>query len=105
MMLDRLPYRQVWVVDTEYHQDADRRPVPVCLVGREVRSGELVRLWSDQLGRIPPFPFDDQTLIVTYAAWAECGFFLRCGWPMPPHVLDLAAEFRNLTNGWDKTRP
>jgi DNA polymerase family A len=104
MLLDRLPYREVWCVDTEFYQDADLRPVPVCLVGRELRSGRLIRCWADQLAA-PPFDTGPEVLFVAYLAAAEMQTFLRLGWPLPPHVLDLFAEFRNLTNGLAKDDP
>src|SRR5208337_2448133 len=38
-------------------------------------------------------------LFVAYYASAELGCYLALGWPFPANVLDLYAEFRNLTNG------
>jgi hypothetical protein len=38
-------------------------------------------------------------LFVAYYASAEMGCHLALGWPLPENVLDLYAEFRNLTNG------
>ena len=56
--IDGLPFRQVWVVDTEYVAAPGERPDPVCLVAREMRSGRTVRLWRDQLRKLsaPPYP-------------------------------------------------
>jgi DNA polymerase-1 len=98
-MLDRLPFRELWAIDFEYRAVPGDRPVPVCLVAKELRSGRLLRLWRDQLPARPPFPVDQDTLIVSYASAAELGCFLELGWPMPARVLDLYAEFCAITNG------
>jgi DNA polymerase-1 len=97
--LDRLPFRELWAVDFEYRAGPGARPVPVCMVARELRSGRLLRLWRDQLPARPPFPVDQDSLILSYAAAAELGCFLELGWPMPARVLDLYVEFCAITNG------
>ena len=51
--LDRLPYREVWAVDFEFAAPPGERPQPICLVARELRTGQLVRVWEDQLRRMP----------------------------------------------------
>lgn len=94
-----LPFREVWALDFEFISEPGARPVPVCMVARELGSGRLVRLWQDELTARPPFPVDDQTLFVAYYASAEIGCFLALGWPVPSRVLDLFTEFRNETNG------
>jgi len=94
-----LPFREVWAVDAEFVANAGDRPVPVCMVARELGSGRLLRLWQDELPAQPPFPVGDDTLIVAYYASAEIGCFLALGWPVPARVLDLFTEFRAETNG------
>jgi hypothetical protein len=94
-----LPFRQVWAVDFEYRADPGVRPVPVCMVAKELRSGRLLRLWRDKLPARPPFPVDQDSLLVAYAAAAELGCFLALGWPMPERILDLYVEFCAITNG------
>jgi DNA polymerase-1 len=98
-LLDRLPFRELWAIDFEYRAVPGDRPVPVCMVGRELRSGRLLRLWLDQLPARPPFPVDVDTLVLSYATAAELGCFLELGWPMPARILDLYAEFCAITNG------
>lgn len=100
--MDRLsPFKQIWAVDFEFQQPAGERPVPVCLVAQEIRSGRLVRLWQDDLRsrRQPPYPVDAESLFIAYYASAELGCHLALGWPMPARILDLFAEFRCLTSG------
>src|SRR5262245_57931729 len=86
------------MLDFEFVSESGARPVPVCMVARELGSGRLIRLWQDELPAAPPFSVDDDTLFVAYYASAELGCFAELGWPMPPRVLDLYAEFRVETN-------
>lgn len=94
-------FREVWAVDFEFKAPAGERPVPICLVAREVRSGRLLRVWADELRRLPlpPYPTDSGSLFVAYYASAELSCHLALGWPLPTKVLDLYAEFRCLTSG------
>jgi len=91
---------EVWAMDFEYMATEGERPDPVCCVARELRSGREVRLWDEELRRLPP-PIPADALLVAYYAPAELSCFLALGWPMPARVLDLYAEFRNFANGRD----
>ena len=99
--LDPLPYREIWEVDFEFMARPGERQVPVCMVARELRSGQLIRLWQDELQamRAPPYSTGPDSLFVAYFASAELGCHLALGWPMPERILDLYTEFRALTNG------
>src|SRR5687768_15210161 len=99
-VLDRLPYAEIWCLDFEFRAADGQRPEPLCLVAREARSDQLLRLWQDELLRstAPPFRTDRGALLVAYYASAELGCFLALGWPMPARILDLYAEFRAATN-------
>jgi len=66
---------------------------------RDLRTRETVCQFRDEVGPEPPFPFDDDTLVVCYYASAEHGSGLALGWPRAPHTLDLFIAFSNLTNG------
>jgi DNA polymerase-1 len=88
----------VWLLDTEYFSLPGERPDPVCLVAWELRSGRKLRLWKDQLGRVPPFSTGPECLFVAFYASAEVGFFLAKGWPKPIRILDLFVEYRNRHN-------
>jgi DNA polymerase-1 len=93
-------FHEVWVCDFEFVSKPGERPIPVCMVALEIRSGAKLRLWRDQFGRRPPFGIGPDTLFVAYYASAELGCFLSLRWPTPVRILDLFVEFRNLTNGW-----
>ena len=108
-MLDRLPFKHVVAVDFEFEfgghatlEAAGRsgeRPRPVCMVAKELRSGQTWRLWRGEFGPQPPFPIDADTVLVAYYASAELGCFKALDWPSPVYVLDLFTEFRARTNG------
>jgi DNA polymerase I len=91
-------YREIWVVDFEFGSGHGENPEPVCLVAWELRTGQRLRLWRDELGAAPPYSTDTDALFVAYYASAELGCHLALGWPLPQRVLDLFAEFRNRTN-------
>jgi DNA polymerase I len=92
-------FREVLVVDFEFTATPGNRPIPVCLVAHELRSGRRFRLWQDQLGPTPPYATGPDVLFVAYYASAELGCYRVLGWPMPERILDLFTEFRNRTNG------
>lgn len=93
-------YREIWFVDFEFYAPDGERPVPICVVGRELNSGRLVRLFGEQLHRpTPPYNIGPDALFVAYYASAELGCHLALNWEMPANVVDLFAEFRNYTNG------
>ena len=92
----------VWCVDFEFRPRHGREgnPLdPICMVMQQWPAGPKIRLWLE--GQTAPVacPFGQNDLIVAYYASAEMGCFQALGWPMPNHVLDLYAEFRNVTNG------
>jgi hypothetical protein len=92
-------FREIVLVDFEFEIGQGERPVPVCLVAHEWRSGRRFRLMRDELGPAPPYATGRDVLLVAYYSSAELGCYRVLGWPMPDHTIDLFAEFRNLTNG------
>jgi hypothetical protein len=92
-------FREVVIVDTEFVSTPGNRPIPVCLVAHELRSGRRVRIWQDQFGPVPPYATGRDVLFVAYYASAELGCYRVLGWPMPERILDLFCEFRARTNG------
>jgi DNA polymerase I len=94
-------FDEVWAADFEFTAHAGERPIPVCMVARELHSGRTIRLFEDQFGPAPPFSIGPRALFVAYYASAELGCFRVLGWPMPARVLDLCAEFRDRTSGLD----
>jgi hypothetical protein len=92
-------FREIVLADFEFESGQGDRPVPVCLVAHEVRSGRQFRIFQDQLGAVPPHANGTDVLFVAYYASAELGCYRALGWPMPPRILDLFTEFRDRTNG------
>jgi hypothetical protein len=93
-------FRQAWAVDFEFTAPPGERPVPLCAVARELRSGRLVRVWlADGAPPEAPFGTGPDSLFIAYYASAELGCCLALDWPFPVRVLDLYAEFRCLTSG------
>jgi DNA polymerase I len=91
-------FKEIWLVDFEFSQPEGEKPVPVCMVAREFRSGRVLRLWQHQLSE-PPFSVGPDSLFVAYYSSAEWNCHLALGWPLPERILDLYAEFRCLTSG------
>ncbi len=96
-----VPFRAAWCADFEFNGGAGERPVPVCMVARELFTGRLIRVWRDDLLGLNRAPFDTGagTVVIAYAAQAEMACFLTLGWLLPVNVLDLFAEHRVATNG------
>ena len=94
-----LPFEQVWFVDFEFVSKPGEHPDVVCLVAREMRSGQTLRLWRDQLGPTPPYRTDADVLFVCFVANAECACHLALGWPLPAKILDFSPAFRCVVNG------
>ena len=92
-------YKRVWCVDFEYSHKPGGFLEPLCIVAREIHSGELVRVWLGSSPSECPIPFGKSDLLVAYLASAEIGCFLVLGWSLPENVLDLYAEFSNKTCG------
>ena len=99
MIPSDLPFEQIWLVDFEFISKPGERPDVVCLCAKELRSGQTLRLWRDQLTSAPPYRTDARALFVCFVANAELGCHLALGWPLPPKVLDLSPVFRCVVNG------
>jgi DNA polymerase-1 len=92
-------FREVVVVDTEFTAITGERPVPVCVVAHELRSGRCFRLFEGQFGPEPPYAAGADVLFVAFYASADLGVYRVLGWRMPERILDPFIEFRNRTNG------
>jgi hypothetical protein len=94
------PYRHIWAVDFEFSAGPGERPIPLCVVARELRTGALVRKWlTDGAPPAPPYGTAPDSLFVAYYSSAELGCHLALDWPVPVRIFDLFAEFRCLTSG------
>jgi hypothetical protein len=99
MLVNALPFDEIWLHDFEFVSRPGERPDVVCLAAYEVRSGRRFALWRDELGPTPPYSVGPNSLLVSFVANAECACHLALGWSLPTNVLDLSPVFRNITNG------
>jgi DNA polymerase I len=105
-----LPFKHIIVADAEFEfgghdtfEAASRsgeRPRPVCVVAKELRTGQEWRLFRE-FPSTPPFPIGPDAIFISYYASAELGCFKALGWPNPRNILDLCVEYRMRIN---KTR-
>jgi hypothetical protein len=94
-------FDEVWFADFEYRAPDGECPAVHCGVFRELRSGQTIRLFGDELAALheAPFSIGPRTLFVSFFASAELGCFLSLGWPLPERILDLYVEFACITSG------
>jgi hypothetical protein len=94
------PYRRILLIDTEFNAPAGCRPLPLCIVIKDVISGRVDRVWlADSPTAGCPFETGPDVLHVNYLNSAEQGVYLAMGWDLPQRQIDLYAEFRLLTSG------
>src|SRR5437773_7760436 len=74
------------------------RARPVCMVAKELRSGQEWRVWRGEFGAAPPFPIGKDACFIAFYASAELGCFKALGWPNPHNILDLCVEFKLRSN-------
>ena len=65
---------------------------------RNLQHIETVRRWRGEFGTSPPFPIDDDTLVIGYSLWAEMTCFLQLGWRFPKYSYDLHTAYLSVTN-------
>ena len=90
-----------YAVDYEYIPRDDGGLDVVCGVAKNLRTGETLRRWRDQMGRAPFFDCGPGAALVAYNAQAEMEAHLAMGWPFPENVICLYAEHMLDTNGAD----
>lgn len=94
-------FSEVWAVDFEFTAPLGENPVVICMVARELKSGNELRLWSDELSAMTHAPFNTgkDAVLVAYYASAEMNCFISLGWKRPEFILDLYPEFKLKSNG------
>jgi hypothetical protein len=98
----RKHFRRFVVLDFEYEIEDGGLPNVLCLVVYILDSNlqhiETIRRWRGEFGTSPPFPIDDDTLVVGYSLWAEMTCFLVLGWRFPQYVYDLHTAYLSVSN-------
>ena len=90
-----------YAVDYEYIPRADGGLDVVCGVAKNLRTGETIRRWRDEMGRAPFFDCGPGAVLIAYNAQAEMEAHLALRWPFPKNVICLYAEHMLDTNGAD----
>ncbi|MCS3924107.1 DNA polymerase [Methanosalsum natronophilum] len=94
-----MKFNETWVVDFEFLAPKGERQEPICVVAQCVETGKTVKQWLEDKPKNPPFPVNENTLLVAYYSSAEWRCHLNLNWDLPQNVIDLYAEFRTITNG------
>lgn len=94
-------FSSVWIVIVHNHRAPGEPASPGLLAAREIQSSEAVQIGAPKLlsERLPPYATGPQSLFVTFGGDELGALNLALGWRMPERLIDLAVEFRNLTNG------
>jgi len=100
VIADLKRFEEIWCGDTEFISAPGEHPDVLCYCAVELRTGQSIRLWEDQLfeGR-RPHRMGDGAAFVCFVAMAECGCFLKKRWPLPKNTIDLSPMFRCYING------
>ena len=95
-------FTKIAVIDTEYEIDDGGLPNLLCMVvyllDANLQLVKVVRYWR---GDFPTkSPFDDETLVVAYSAWAELTCFMQPNpnWEFPRHIFDLHTAYLATSN-------
>jgi DNA polymerase-1 len=74
-------FSDITFIDFEFSQPRGSLPSPICLVGHELRTGVVHRVWQDELSLLEkaPYPTGQGALVVAYYAIAEMSCHLALG--------------------------
>jgi len=101
-----LPYRALWVEDTEFYPGAGLAnggregdlPTPLCLAATELRTSKVVRWWQGEPYPVELAQLGPDDLYVSYLLTAEYSQRRAHGLGRPPNAIDAYVEFRRLVN-------
>jgi DNA polymerase I len=93
------PFARVILEDFEFIPILGKRPDVVCMVFNDLSTGQITRLWRDQLNDQLPYDGGSDTLVVSFVFNAEGACHLSLGQPLPNNILDLSPEFKCHVNG------
>ncbi len=102
MIVAGLTCRTVWLIDVVCQHHAGDVSHTICMSAKNLVSGQFVREWlvnNEGESVCSPFHFDESTIVITHHSTPVVSCFLTLGWPLPVYLVDLYAEFRNISNG------
>ena len=94
----RLPYQEIWLYNFIFQRKGPVLTNPICLVGGELKSEKLIKIFQDDLNN-PPFEMGENNLFISYYTPNELHCHLSLEWSLPKNIIDLFPEYRCLTNG------
>lgn len=92
-------FTNIIAVDFEYYGEDTEPKTPICYTAKNLRTGELISHWVTDQDTQPLYPCDPSSLFIAYNCPAEMACHLSLNFPFPLYILDLYAEYCNLTNG------
>jgi len=99
-------FTNIWVVDYEFYGKEGDIKKPICYVGKNLFTNQIISHWIDGTETKPLYSTDNKTLFVAYATSSEIGCHISLKFDIPDYILDLYTEFRCLNNGKPtKTHP
>jgi hypothetical protein len=98
----RQRFGQVICIDFEFEIVSGGLPSVLCMVAvvldENLRHVRTIRLWRGQFGPEPPFSTGPDTLLASFASWAELQCFQQLGWKFPTYVFDQHIAYLAATN-------
>jgi DNA polymerase-1 len=86
-------FDQIWLVRVECSQPPGGARMPWCAVGKNFRTGQILRWRHTDTVCLPVYTTGPRDLVVTYVAATEGECMRSLGWPLPHHCLDLGALY------------
>jgi len=100
VITDLSQVRHIIACDTEYIPQEGLNQRPVCVCYEDLMTGNRGQVWcGDGISTPCPWPTGPRTLLVLFAAEADCKTFIALGWELPTAVVCLYTEYKNLRNG------
>jgi len=91
-------FSDIWCVAIVCSQDHGERPVPLCIIAKEINSGRFLQPKLKSSDKVF-FGNNENSLVVSFKAAELINCFKSLGWPVPVNLVDLYAEYRCLQNG------
>lgn len=72
-----LPFSKIWVVDFEYVSTPGNLPEPICLVAKEINTGETIKVWLEGNNlKAPPYDINESSLFWCISGAVRNGYVI-----------------------------